>query len=103
MKTHTLENLVERNAAVVLSPVQFVGKDAELDKKPIQIGDSINLKTQDDVTIQVTVVESIIAGKLVGRISSICGGADERNEYMGIKENELLAFEDRHVLDFARK
>lgn len=101
MKTHMLENLVERNAAVVLSPVQFVEKDVELNKKPIQIGDRINLKTEDGVTIQV-VVESTIAGNHVGRISSFCGVTDDGDEYMGMKENELLAFEDRYALESAR-
>lgn len=101
MKTHTLENLVERNAGVDISPTQFSGQDARLDKKPTRIGDRIDLETKENVTIRV-VVESIDAGKIVGRISSFCGIADDGDEYMGAKENNLLAFEEKHILGSTR-
>lgn len=44
----------------------------------------------------------IDAGKIVGKIISFDGVADDADEYLGMKENDWIAFEERHVWEFSR-
>lgn len=101
MKIHTSEKLVERHAGVVLSPVQFSGIDHIVDKNPIRVGDNATLQAEGGISIQVS-VDSIDAGRILGNIISFDGVADDVDEYLGMKENDGIAFEERHVWEFSR-
>lgn len=101
MNIHTSEKLVKRHAGVVLSPVQFIGNGGVVDKKPIRVGDNATLQAEGGISIQVS-VESIDAGKIVGKVISFDGVADDADEYLGMKENDWIAFEERHVWDCTR-
>lgn len=101
MKIHTLENLEKRNPASILSATQFGRADAVLDKTPIKVSDNVVLQTQDNISIHLA-VESIDARKIIGKVISFEGCTDDSDEYMGIRENDLMAFEEQHILESCR-
>ena len=98
MKNAETENLTERRDR----PILFVGTGPNLPERQILTGDNVILK-KDDESIQVKSVKAQSDGTFTGVIYGFQPSFGTEFEGEGLKLDDTIAFQEKHVFSCERK